>query len=68
MWQGHEEKAVAGERRRRRGRETAVAGAGPVVLAGWEGESPSPRDSGLSAAVEPPLSVPWLRHVPQGTP
>lgn len=43
MWQGHEEKAVAGERRRRRGRETAVAGAGLVVLAGWEGESPSPR-------------------------
>lgn len=43
MWQGHEEEAVAGERRRRRGRKTAVASAGLVVVDVWEGESVSPR-------------------------
>lgn len=43
VWQGHEEEAVAGEQRRRRGREIAVASAGLVIVAVWEGEGPSPR-------------------------
>lgn len=73
MWQGHEEEAAVGERRRRRGPETAVAARWAGGAALWGGKSflaPSGwgRGSGLRAAVGPPPRAPWLRHDPQGTP